>query len=178
MSQVKKGEKNEKRNRTNQQLTVCFTTSLLTSFRGSKRMRKEKKISEAGLKPKRLRCEKNNLILKVDLTLWQQQISFSFCASNKRANEDCKQANERERELLLNFRVKFATGLHSSVYMAQLYPNMTNNNYARYKNYVYAMFCGKKAFASNFFMSETKMKENKTKKNFYKLSLWNWVIQK
>lgn len=76
------------------------------------------RISEEGLKPERLRSEKNNLILKVDLTRWQQQISFSsffLCRNETKEESKNESMGETERvgfEILRENRYR----LHSSAW--------------------------------------------------------------
>lgn len=164
-----------KKKRTNQQLAVFYDIPVNELER--------ERISEEGLKPERLRSEKNNLILKVDLTRWQQQISFSsfFYVGMRQRKKARTRAWERQRELVLKFCVKIAT-VCTARHGTQLYLNMTNNNYARYKNNVCvrAFYVAKKKLSvTNFSMSKNeRRKKNRTNKNFDKLSLWNWVIQK
>lgn len=101
---MKKGEKIDPH--THKLATQCFAALLLTWALEHKRTRG----ANGNVPTKRLRCEKNNLILKVDLFLWQQQISFSPLLSLFK-----KRTRKREGELeriasdFSIFRVKFTT---------------------------------------------------------------------
>lgn len=103
------------------------------------------------------------------------QFFFFFYVGMRQRKKARTRAWERQRELVLKFCVKIAT-VCTARHGTQLYLNMTNNNYARYKNNVCvrAFYVAKKSSRLRIFPW---VKTNEEKRIVQTKTLINWVYE-